>query len=317
VTDAPDAPQAGAPVEVPHCYRHPDRETWIRCQRCDRPICPDCMRDAAVGFQCPGCVAEGARSMRQGRTPYGGRRPANPTATVTALIATNVAVWLLVLATGGRTSAWLDRLALLPRGVCRDDARGLFYPDLDSATACAAVPGSTWFPGVADGALWQLLTNAFTHLEVWHIAFNMLALWVLGPQLEMVVGRARFLALYLLSALAGSTLVFLLENPFAQTLGASGAVFGLMGALLVVALKVRGDVRGLMTWLGINAVITVLGASFISWQGHLGGFLGGVVVAAVLVHSPRTRRTAWQVAGCALLFAGLVALVALRTAALV
>ena len=316
MTDAPDAPQPGAPVEVPTSYRHPDRETWIRCQRCDRPICPDCMRDAAVGFQCPGCVAEGARSTRQGRTPYGGKRPTNPTATVTAIIATNVAVWLLVLATGARSSAWLDRLALLPSGLCRDDASGGFYPGLDSAVTCAAAPGSTWYAGVADGALWQLLTSAFLHLEVWHIAFNMLALWVLGPQLEMVVGRARFLALYLLSALAGSTLVFLLENPFAQTLGASGAVFGLMGALLVVALKVKGDVQGLLVWLGINAVITVLGASFISWQGHLGGFLGGVVVAAVLVHSPRTRRTAWQVAGCAFLAAALFALIAVRAAAL-
>ena len=155
--------------------------------------------------------------------------------------------------------------------------------------------GQTWVPGVADGAYWQLLTSAFTHIEVWHIGFNMLALWVLGPQLEMAVGRVRFLALYLLSALAGSTLVYWLADPAGSTIGASGAVFGLMGALLVLAVKVRGDVRGILTWVGINAVITFLFPN-ISWQGHLGGFLGGALIAAMLVYAPRKRRTAWQVA---------------------
>ena len=150
-------------------------------------------------------------------------------------------------------------------------------------------------PGVADGAYWQLLTSAFTHVEVWHIGFNMLALWVLGPQLELAIGRSRFLALYLLSALAGSALVYWLADPAGSTLGASGAVFGLMGALLVLAVKVRGDVRGILTWVGINAVITFLFPN-ISWQGHLGGFLGGVLIAALLVYAPRQRRTAWQVA---------------------
>ena len=96
---------------------------------------------------------------------------------------------------------------------------------------------------MSDGAYWQLVTSAFTHVEVWHIGFNMLALWVLGPQLELALGRARFLALYFLSALAGSALVYWLGGTTTATLGASGAVFGLMGALLVLALKVGGNVR--------------------------------------------------------------------------
>ena len=154
----------------------------------------------------------------------------------------------------------------------------------------------TFLPGVADGAYWQLLTSAFTQVEIWHIGFNMLALWVLGPQLELAIGRARFIALYLLSALAGSALVYWSSFEYGLTLGASGAVFGLMGALLVVAYKVKADVQQILIWIGINAVLTFT-FSGISWQGHLGGFLGGVVIAAILVYAPRQRRTQVQVAG--------------------
>ena len=128
---------------------------------------------------------------------------------------------------------------------------------------------------MSDGAYWQLVTNAFTHVEVWHIGFNMLALWVLGPQLELAIGRTRFLALYFLSALAGSTLVYWLGGTTTATLGASAAVFGLMGALLVLALKVGGNVQQILMWIGINFLITVVWRGTISWQGHLGGFLGG------------------------------------------
>ncbi len=144
----------------------------------------------------------------------------------------------------------------------------------------------------------------------------MLALWVLGPQLELAIGRARFLALYFLSALAGSALVYWAGDTGTLTLGASGAIFGLMGALLVVALKVGGNVQQILMWIGINFLFTVLWRGSISWQGHLGGFLGGVLIAAVLVYAPRHRRTAWQVAGLSVIAAGLLASIALRTAAL-
>jgi membrane associated rhomboid family serine protease len=276
------------------------------------------MRDASVGFQCPSCVSEGAKQTRTGRTAYGGARSGNPALTSMALIATNVAVWLAIVATGWRSSDLIGRLALIPVGTCTS-GQGGYYPNLTTEGLCdrfAAGDGS-WLPGVADGSYWQLVTSAFTHVDVWHIGFNMLALWVLGPQLELAIGRVRFLALYLLSALAGSTLVYWLAAENGQTLGASGATFGLMGALLVIAYKVGGDVRTILTWLGINVVITVLGSQFISWQAHLGGLLAGLAIAAILVYSPRTRRTQVQALGLVAITALLVLLIALRTAALV
>ena len=302
---------------VPTCYRHPGRETYIRCQRCDRPICPDCMRDAAVGFHCPTCVAEGAKSTRSGRTAYGGLRPGNAGITSMVLIGINAAVWLLVLATGGAASQWLNRLMLLPTGRCVSLGRpDLYFPGIASERGCASAPHADWITGVSDGAYWQLLTSAFTHVEIWHIGFNMLALWVLGPQLELAIGRARFVALYLLSGLAGSVLVYWAAPVGGSTLGASGAIFGLMGALLVVAFKVGGNIQGILTWIGINFVITVVGRGFISWQGHLGGFLGGVLIAAVLVYAPRTRRTLWQTAGLCAIGVLLLVATAARTATL-
>ena len=305
---------------VPTCYRHPGRESYIRCQRCGRTICPDCMHDAAVGFHCPACVAEAAKSTRSGRTAYGGIRPTNASITSGVIVGINVAVWLAIVATGWRSSRLIDRLALLPVGECASKSQaGASYEGLLTEQACTTqtqIAGDgNWIPGVSEGAYWQLLTSAFTHVEVWHIGFNMLALWILGPQLEMVVGRSRFVALYLLSALAGSTLVYWAADVDSSTIGASGAIFGLMGALLVVALKVGGDVRTILVWIGINFVITFVWAG-ISWQGHLGGFLGGLVIAAVLAYSPRQRRTFWQVLGLSLFTLVLIALILARTAEL-
>ena len=123
------------------------------------------MRQASVGFQCPDCVAEGARSTRSGRTAYGGSRSTNPALTSQVLIAVNVAVWLLITATGGAASVWVDRLALLPDGALFRLSDGSLLQ----------------IDGVADGAYWQLLTSMFTHVQLMHIGFNMLALWFLGP----------------------------------------------------------------------------------------------------------------------------------------
>ncbi len=296
-----DEPTAVAPQELtaPRCYRHTDRETYIRCQRCERPICPDCMRQASVGFHCPECVREAAKTVRQPRTAYGGR-PVGDALVTQVLIGINVVVFVLLLVTGAGNSDLLPRLWLLPRGyqACYDDG------------SCVSLPG------VADGAFWQLVTSVFTHLQFWHIGFNMLALYVLGPQLEGLLGRARFLALYLLSGLFGSLAVYWLSGTAQPTVGASGAIFGLMGALLVVAVKVRGNVQSLLGLLAINAVITVLGARFISWQGHLGGFVGGVLLALVLVYAPRSRRTLWQVLGLGLVAAVVLVGVVGRTLAL-
>jgi membrane associated rhomboid family serine protease len=301
-------------VPVSVCYRHPARESYVHCQRCDKVICPDCMRQAAVGFQCPDCVAQGAKTTRTGRTAYGGIRPGNPGATTMALIGLNAFVWLAIVATGWKASELIDRLALSPLGTCFTSDGSGYYPNLAEATCNA--PGLEFVPGVADGSYWQLVTSTFAHVEVWHIAFNMFALYALGPQLELVLGRARFLALYLISGLAGSTLVYWLAAEHSATLGASGAVFGLMGALLVVAFKVGGNVQSILTWIGINVVITVVGAQFISWQAHLGGFLGGVAIAAALVYAPRRNRTWFQVGTLVLIAAILALAVVLRSAQL-
>ena len=163
-------------------------------------------------------------------------------------------VWVAIVATGGFASRLFELLALTPNGYCDVRARGQH----DCPRPRAARRGGTFVPGVVDGAYWQLVTSMFTHVQFWHIGFNMLALWVLGPQLELAVGRARFLALYFLSGLAGSALVYWAGPEFGGTHGASGAIFGLMGALLIVAIKVRGDVRGILTWIGINFVVTFL-----------------------------------------------------------
>jgi membrane associated rhomboid family serine protease len=275
------------------------------------------MRDAAVGFQCPSCISEGARATRSGRTAYGGLRPGNAGLTSMVLIGLNVAVWLLILATGGAASRWFNRLALLPTGRCVPAQRpDQYFPAVHSEALCTASSAREWISGVSDGAYWQLLTSAFTHVEIWHIGFNMVALWVLGPQLELAIGRVRFLALYLLSALAGSALVYWVAPEVGSTLGASGAIFGLMGALLVVAFKVGGNMSSILTWIGINFAITVLGSRYISWQGHLGGFLGGLLIAAVLVYAPRARRTLWQSAGLTAIGVALVVAVVARTAVL-
>ena len=294
-----DQAETGAASEaVPVCYRHAARETYIRCQRCDKPICPDCMRPAAVGFQCPDCVKEGARSTRQGRTPYGGKVHAGGPVVTWTLLGLNLLVFLAVSSTGGGTSRVLTTLGLLPvGGVFADPATGTGY----------------LVRGVSEGATWQLVTSMFTHVQVWHIVFNMMALYVLGPQLELVLGRLRFGALYLLSGLVGSATVYWLAPASSLTIGASGAIFGLMGALLVLALKVGGNVQGLLTLLAVNGVITVLGAQYISWQGHLGGLVGGLVLGFVMVYAPRERRGMVQIAGTVVVLVAILTAVIART----
>ncbi|GAB2775653.1 rhomboid family intramembrane serine protease [Nocardioides salsibiostraticola] len=253
------------------------------------------MRDASVGFQCPTCVSEGAKTTRSGRTAYGGLRPTNASITSIGLILTNVLVWVSILATGGNSSRLVDLLALRPNGACIFPGRnGVVF---EQSQASCAVDQGTWLPGVVDGAYWQLITNAFVHVDLTHIGFNMLMLYFFGPQLEALLGRTRFLALYVLSALTASALVYWLSGEYTATLGASGAVFGLLGALLVVAFKVGGNVQSLVMLLALNAVFTLVIPN-ISWQGHLGGFLGGAAVAAVLVYAPKPpKRTRFQIAG--------------------
>ena len=277
------------------CYRHPDRPTYIRCQRCGRPICGDCMISAAVGFQCPDCVSEFAKQTRQHEGPYGGTRSANPRLTTIVLIAINVAVWALILVVG---DALTGLLSLQPGGIClsaTDPTR--WYPDATTAARCV-LAGGAWQAGVASGAWWQVLTSAFTHVAPMHLGMNMISLWFLGPPMEAALGRARFLAVYLLSALTASAAVMWFAESTTQTLGASGAVFGLIGSLVVVGLKVKADLRIAFIWLGINLAFTFLNPG-ISWQGHIGGLVGGLAATAIIVYAPRKDRSRIQWAGLA------------------
>ncbi len=249
---------------LPTCYRHTDRQTGIRCQRCERPICPDCMRDAAVGFQCPSCIKEGAKSTRQNEAAYGGRRSADPRRTSQILMGLNVAVFIAIVSTGSYASPILQSFALQPFGV-------------------------------ATGSWWTILTSAFTHVSVLHLVMNLVGLQLLGPAVEQALGRARFLAVYAVSVLTSGAAVMWLSSEGSATIGASGAVYGLMAALLVIAIKRRRDTRPLFTLIGINVAISIVGYAFISWQGHLGGFVGGALITAAVVWAPRARRTPIQV----------------------
>ncbi len=274
-----------SPAAAPTCYRHPGRPTYIRCNRCDRPICPDCMRDAAVGHQCVDCVQAGARTIRQPRTRFGGRQRSGAPVVTYALIAINVLAFVIQIASGQ-----LEKQLTL------------------------------WPPAVADGQYYRLVTSAFLHYGATHLLFNMWALYVVGPPLEMWLGRLRFGALYALSGLGGSVLVYLLSPLNTATAGASGAIFGLFGATFVVGRKLALDIRWVVAVIVINLVFTfvvpAISSQLISWQGHLGGLVTGAAVAAAYVYPPKERRNAVQVAATLIALAVFVALTWWRTAAL-
>jgi membrane associated rhomboid family serine protease len=273
-------PAQGQQAEAPTCYRHPSRETYVRCTRCDRYICPDCMRNAAVGHQCVECVREGGRTVRRARTVFGGRVSTTPVVTYT-LIATNVVVFVLQSA---------------GRGVERR-----------YALAASAV--------AADGQYERLLTAAFMHYGIAHLLLNMWALYVVGQPLEQWLGRVRFTALYGLSALGGSVMVYLFAAPNSLTAGASGAVFGLFGAIFVVSKRLNYDVRGIAVLIVLNLVITFTFPG-ISWQGHVGGLITGSALGLAYAYAPRQSRTLIHVGASLAVAAAVVALVAFRTAQL-
>ncbi|MER6995389.1 rhomboid family intramembrane serine protease [Streptomyces sp. NPDC000410] len=292
---SPDQPQAAN--GLPSCYRHPGRETGISCTRCERPICHDCMVSASVGFQCPDCVRSGsgtghAPSASAPRTIAGGAVAAGDPRLVTKiLIGLNLAVFLAVLADGTRLVSELILVGAWP------------------------APPQFVYDGVAEGQWYRLLTSVFLHQEIWHIAFNMLGLWWLGGPLEAALGRLRYVTLYLLSGLAGSACAYLLADPQDGTLGASGAVFGLLGATAVLMRRLNYDMRPVIALLALNLVFTFFWSG-ISWQAHIGGLVAGTVIAFGMVHAPRERRALVQFGTCALVLLAVVVTVVLRTQAL-
>ncbi|MCC5477166.1 rhomboid family intramembrane serine protease [Streptomyces sp. NPDC059680] len=278
---------------VPVCYRHPDRETGVRCTRCERPICPECMVSASVGFQCPECVRGGsgtghAPTAARPRTVAGGTVTADPRLLTKVLIGINLAVFLVQIAVGDR---FTNRFELI----------GQAYAPL--------LPG---VQGIAQGQYYRLLTAMFLHGGYAHILFNMLSLWWIGGPLEAALGRARYLALYFVSGLAGSALTYLLAAPNQPSLGASGAIFGLFGATAVLMRRLNYDMRPLIALLVINLIITFTWAN-IAWQAHIGGLVAGVVTGYAMVHAPRRRRTLVQYGTCAVVLAVVVVLTLVRT----
>ncbi|HET9869923.1 MAG TPA: rhomboid family intramembrane serine protease, partial [bacterium] len=255
----------GAPAGAPVCPRHPERVSYVSCQRCGRPTCPDCQRSAAVGIQCVDCVRETAKAMPVRRTIFGGAvRTGRPVVTLT-MMAICVVAYVLDL--------------VLPNSF--------------------VFQTFAYAPFLTESEPWRMLTSAFLHsTNIMHIAFNMYALWILGQALEPAFGRARFLAIYVISALAGSVGVLLMTPVDTTVVGASGAIFGLFGALFVVQRKRGGDLRSIVVLLVINAALGFF-IPGIAWQAHLGGLIAGALCAAVVSYAPARNRSLIQWGGMA------------------
>lgn len=272
-----------APSDVPVCPRHPDRVSYVRCQRCGRPVCPECQRPAAVGVHCVDCVREANQRAPQARTAFGAPLRRGAPVVTYALIALNAVVYLLEQVMG---RSWTLGLALAP-------------------STAATEP-------------WTFLTSAFLHDGLLHIGFNMYALWILGQFLEPALGRARYLTAYFVSALGGGVMVVLLADPTTSSwntavLGASGAVFGLFGMVFVVLRRLGRSATGIVTVLVLNAVLAIV-LPYISWQAHVGGLITGFLLGLAYAYVPRSLRTVTAVAAPAVLVVVLVGLAAAKLA---
>ncbi|SCG65075.1 rhomboid family intramembrane serine protease [Micromonospora inositola] len=288
------------------CYRHPRRETLLRCTRCDRHICPECMREAPVGHRCPECVREDNRGIRQARTVFGGRVVSQPLVTY-VLIGLNVLVYLVELV----RPAIVDQFDGV--GTALVDDSGQRYVDDGGA-----YPG--YHPiGIAHGEWYRLITSTFLHLlptegrfGILHILFNMYWLWLLGRVLEERLGHLRLLTVYLLAALGGSVLAFLVD-PHQTVVGASGAGYGLVGCYLVLTRRLQHHPIDRNRLFFSFVLWLVLTAGWTSWEGHLGGLLTGAAVGAGMAYAPAGRRTLVQVAVSVAVAVLLVALVVVKS----
>jgi membrane associated rhomboid family serine protease len=264
VSDPQPQPQPAAP---PPCYRHPDRAASVLCAHCDRPICTDCMNEATVGWQCSECISGGAKRSRQvpafthtsrGRTGVVGST--NPTPIVLIIIAVNVVVFFLE--GFGTNASVVDRYAMFPDGV------HFFHQ------------------------YYRAFTAMWLHASFAHIFFNMIALLIVGPAVEVLLGKARFLVLYLLAGLGGSVCSYILSQPNVAGIGASGAIMGVLGAYVVVGLRRRLPVAPVVGLLVLNFAIGFTGN--IDWRAHLGGLVVGCVLALLYDYAGdlRDRHTA-------------------------
>lgn len=239
---------------APTCYRHPDTIAYVSCNRCERPICPQCQVSAPVGMQCVECVAEASRRLPQQKTQFGGRLRSGAPVVTYAVIALNVLVYLF---------QWI-------------------IPGLTNSLVLA--------PVIAAYEPWRLITSAFAHStgSILHLAMNMYGIYIFGTLLEPRLGRLRFAWLYLLSAIGGSLGILLLSAPMSATLGASGALAGLFLATFVVFRSNKQALRQMGIILVLNIVLGFV-VSGISWQGHLGGAVTGIIASACIVLIPRSN----------------------------
>lgn len=256
------------------CYRHPRRRSFVLCQRCGRTICPECQTQAAVGVICPECMKDDRRSAPRTR-----RRLRLPGSVTVSLIVVCTVIYALQWLFESVGNTWIvQTFAYSP--LFTDMQHGVFEP-------------------------WRMLTAAFLHGSWLHLLTNMLTLWVFGQALEPLLGRARFLTLYLVSALGGSLAVALLA-PGSVVVGASGAIFGLFGAWLVVLRRTRSSVQSMIILIVINLGVGML-VQGVSWQAHLGGLITGVAAAAMTLNDldradarSRTRRVLGEIGMIAL-----------------
>jgi len=254
---------------APPCYCHPDRAASVLCAHCDRPICTDCMVQAPVGWQCPPCTSEGAKRSRQvpafthtgpGRT--GAVGSTNPTPIVLAIIAVNVGVF--VLEHFGTDTSVVNRYSIQPDLV---HFQHQYY---------------------------RAFTAMWLHANFLHIFFNMFALLIVGPAVEVLLGKARFLALYLIAGLGGSVASYLLGPHNVYGLGASGAIMGVMGAYVVLGVRRHLPVAPVVGLLVLNFFIGFSGN--IDWRAHLGGLVTGAVLALLYDYAGSLRERTTELA---------------------
>jgi membrane associated rhomboid family serine protease len=249
----PEQGERAAGLTFDSCYRHPDVRTGVHCTRCGRPICPDCMTQASVGYHCPHCVGEASRGGRRERIVIGGGLTV-----ARVLLFANVAMFVVALVARGRVSTFGGT-----------SSRSLF--DLGAMQPLAIA---------VDGQYWRFLTSMFLHTGLLHLAFNMYALYLFGDLVEDIYGRVSFVAIYFLSGFLGSVASYAFGSPYVIAVGASGAIFGLIGAWAAYNYKRRGTALGSANLRGaalIVAINLVLGFTIpgIDNLAHIGGLAAG------------------------------------------
>lgn len=253
-------------ADQPVCPRHPDRVTYVRCQRCNRPVCGECQRPSQVGVLCVDCVREHQRALpREQRAPKFTDRHGRAVPLATYIIIGLTALVYALQWAGQLIPAFPDVYGML-----------LYSPVYTSAAGLEiqALTGQSFFEP------WRMLTSALVHSmgSPVHLLLNMAVLWLIGRQIEQFLGAAKFVAIYVLSALGGAVAVLFLAEPNSAVVGASGAVYGLFAALWMIGRRMGADTRGITILIVINFAFSFLGAN-ISWQGHLGGFLTGLAAS--------------------------------------